>query len=352
MTRRLGSTWIGSIAGVGLVTCVAFGVGLALSLPARAVDPVIYAAGDISCSPDERMENQPHECKDRETSDRILGLGDADAVLALGDLQYENGELRNFWNEYDESWGRLARLTFPVLGNHEYNTAGAAGYWEYWKMKFTDIGRDFQPGTRGGGWYAFDRGTWRIYAMNSNCVGRRGRTVRVRCARDSRQHRWLVRDLERHHRTCSLMFMHDPLWDSSGDDFDTPEVEPLIREFWLSGGDVVLAGHAHDYERFAPSGLHRNAKKRARSRGRRFRLFIVGTGGKDLRPLPEQKKPKKKPKKKREPNSELIDNTDFGVLKLRLGRGDYGWHFYSAHDTDGQPLADRKGSERCGPPTF
>jgi len=311
--------------------------------PPASRDPVVYAAGDISCDGRQRMQAQRDKdagrCRSLETYRKIRELeqqqgnpGLPNAVLALGDIQYERGSVADYAH-YDRDWGPLRPVTFPVLGNHEYLTPRAAGYWRYF-----DPNGPSPPnrlGVRGKGWYAFDIGSWRLYAINSNCARQRGNQLRVSCARGSEQHRWLRRDIRANRRTCRLMFMHHPYWDSSRDNFDTPALRPLIEEFWSRGGDVVLAGHAHHYERFGRSDPD---QRLVYSKTRRFRMFIVGTGGKQLRALG-----------KPERNSRLRDNTDHGILELRLGQGNYGWRFASAVNTSGGVLADT-GGERCNRP--
>ena len=299
------------------------------SASASRAEPVVYAAGDISCNGPQRAAADPTTCQSAATARKIIeserargNPGFPAAVLALGDIQYQDGSLPDFQQFYNRDWGFLRPVTFPVLGNHEYHTPRALGYWE-----FFDRSRTNRFGERDKGWYAFDVGSWRLYAINSNCARQR----RV-CARGAEQHRWLRRDMAANPRSCSLMFMHHPYWDSSYDNFDTPQLRPLIEEFWGRGGDVVLAGHAHQYERFGRSDP---AQRLVFKNTRRFRLFIVGTGGKTLRRSG-----------RKEPNSRVTDNTDHGVLQLRLGNGNYGWRFVSAVSTDRAANNDR-GAEGC-----
>ncbi len=167
------------------------------STPAPAADPVIYAAGDISCNRAQRAEarrrNDGKLCRSlatyrkmRELERRRGNPGLPNAVLALGDIQYEKGSLGEFSKYYAPDWGPLRPVTFPVLGNHEYLTSGAAGYWQY----FDTVGPGSPAptnrfGARGRGWYAFNVGPWRLYAINSNCANQRGSQMRVSCAVNS-----------------------------------------------------------------------------------------------------------------------------------------------------------------------
>ena len=82
------------------------------------------------------------------------------AVLLLGDIQYEDGTLDRFHASFDPAWGTLKSRMRPAVGNHEYLTPGAAGYFDY-----------FGPvaGKRDEGYYSFDLGGWHLVSLNSNC---------------------------------------------------------------------------------------------------------------------------------------------------------------------------------------
>ncbi len=323
--------------------------------PAAPGESVIYAAGDISCNRPQRQAAQRtaqqgkkvKTCQSRATYNKIRELetqrgnpGLPSAVLALGDIQYEVGSFGAFLENYQPDWGPLKPTTFPAVGNHEYETKDAADYWRYFNT-YPPINQTptngFGKSTQG--WYAFNSGSWRIYAINSNCTDGK-KMAPTSCARGSAQYNWLLRDMRANPRRCSLMFMHHPYWDSSQDNFNTPKLGPLIRLFSDRGGDVVLAGHAHDYERFARSNP---AQQEASPNARGFRLFIVGTGGKNLRPFARPTKKKPNPI---EPNSRRRNNTDFGVLQLRLGKARYGWRFASAYKTEGGVFSDA-GTGQC-----
>ena len=314
---------------------------VAESSAAPPAGPVIYAAGDISCA---AKTKDPKTCRARATYDKIRELetqrgkpGLPSAVLALGDIQYETGSFNAFMQNYDPDWGLLKPVTFPALGNHEYKADmgmgkdKAEGYWKYF-----DPGSTNRFGVPGKGWYAFNRGSWRIYAINSNCAKLRGKPGPVSCARGSKQYNWLRRDMHDHPRRCRLMFMHHPYWDSSKTNFDTRALRPLIEAFSARGGDVVLAGHAHDYERFARSNPD---QKPVSAKRRGFRMFIVGTGGKNQIAF-SAKKP--------ESNSVKRNDSDHGVLQLTLGSPKYQWRFVSAVNTGGSVFSD-SGTGRCSP---
>ena len=288
-------------------------------------DPVIGAAGDISCG----STSIDAQCKQEETAQLLEKLAPS-VVLPLGDIQYEFGDLGEFMARYDPSWGRLKAITRPVPGNHEYgdsDPAGcgfACGYWDY----FNGPGQRNGPaGERGKGWYAFDQGTWRLYALNTNCT----RGQEPSCAVGSEQWNWLKADLEANPRSCTLMYMHHPMFTSDTRPFDTPAIRAALRPLWdlfyANRGDVVLAGHSHFYERYAPQDP---AGRPDPQRG--IRQIIVGTGGRSVYGFGAV-----------EPNSEVRDGRTIGVLGMSLHRGAYSWRFI--HEA-GRTFTDW-GASRC-----
>ncbi|HEY5873045.1 MAG TPA: metallophosphoesterase, partial [Gaiellaceae bacterium] len=222
----------------------------------------IAAAGDIACDPGSpRFGNglgTGFDCRQRATSDLLVG-GGYEAVLALGDIQYEVGAGDAFEASYDASWGRVKPVTRPVPGNHEYRTAGAAGYFEYFGAGAGD------PTT---GYYSYGLGNWHVVALNSNCAAVGG------CDAGSTQERWLRADLAAHPSRCTLAYWHHPRYSSGWHGSDSSYVA-----FWQAlvdaDADLVLVGHDHDYERFAPQDA---GGRRDLERG--IREFVVGTGGK------------------------------------------------------------------------
>lgn len=86
---------------------------------------------------------------------------------------------------------------------------------------------------------------------------------------------------------------------------------PLWDALYDAGADVVLAGHDHLYERFAPQDADGVADPALG-----IRSFVVGTGGKDLYGLGETR-----------PNSEVSDDDTYGVLVLTLNPTSYDWSF-------------------------
>jgi len=295
--------------------------------PARsaAADAVVYAAGDIACDPVDPDFNSGKgtatACRQLATSDLILG-GGFDAVIPLGDLQYDAGNLDNFQQAYDLSWGRLKPQTRPVIGNHEGVTAASgAGYCVYF-----GAAAHCNSGRRQGGaaFYSFDVGDWHIVVLNSNCEAAGG------CDVGSPQYQWLASDLAANPRACTLAAWHHPRW-SSGADGSNAFMQPIWQLLYANGADLVLAGHSHDYERFAPIN---GAGAVDAATG--MRSFVVGTGGAHFTGLGNT----------RAPGSEVSQNTTFGVLRLGLHPTSYDWTFVPA---SGSTFTD-SGAQVCRAP--
>jgi hypothetical protein len=274
-------------------------------------DPVIAAAGDIACDPASRVFagglGTGTACHMRQTSDLLMQM-DLSAVLPLGDEQYEDGRLDGFMASFDPTWGRLKSLMHPVVGNHEYRQPDAAGYFDY----FNGPGRaDGPAGLRGQGYYSYDLGAWHIVALNSQCShAMADNPNRSDCAAGSAQERWLRADLAAHPARCTLAYWHHPMLSSGIPGFNS-SVQPLWQALFDAGVDVLLTGHDHGYERFAPMDA-----TAARDGERGVRQFVVGTGGKNREPTLVA-----------QPNSEVRNATTFGVLQLTLRPGGYLWKF-------------------------
>lgn len=210
-------------------------------------------------------------------------------VITLGDNAYPSGSADSFRDCYGPTWGRHKARTRPSPGNHDYEQPGAVPYFNYFGVN---------AGPSGLGYYRFHLGEWQIYSLNSN----------VPMGTGSSQMQWLRRELAANPSACTLAYWHHPLF-SSGPNGDTA----VMREIWTilqqGGADVVVSGHDHLYERFAPQ----DAGGRANPRG--LREFVAGTGGAHLYA----------PRSIR-PNSEVISSTH-GVLKLTLKPESYEWQF-------------------------
>ena len=304
----IGSAKGASRVGLGalLVACVATGLATAAISYRQAASVItIAAAGDIACEPEDTSYRDGVgaglACRQLATS-KLLASGGYSGVLTLGDNQYESGEYASFLESYWRSWGRVKAITHPAAGNHDYNTPGGAGYYRYFGAA---------AGPRGRGYYSFDLGTWHLIALNSNCEAVGG------CGQGSLQVRWLRADLAAHRSTrCTLAYWHHPRF-SSGTHGSDPAYSAFWRALYAANADVVLVGHDHDYERFAPqtpTGL-RDVK-------RGLRQFVVGTGGRSLREFETIR-----------PNSEVRDSATLGVLALMLLPTRYEWTFVPAVGT-------------------
>lgn len=258
----------------------------------QADDPVIGAAGDIACAPTSNIVTA-RSCQQKATSD-LLVAAKPTAVLTLGDEQYDEGRIGGFHSVYGPTWGRLLTITHPAPGNHEYSSGNADGYYRYFGKA---AGSPTTP------YYSFDLGSWHIVALNSECSSAGG------CAHGSPQERWLVADLAAHTNRCTLAFWHAPRFSSGGHGSDAAYA-PFWDDLYRAGAEVVLNGHDHSYERFAPQTP--SAKPDPR---RGIREFVVGTGGKNLRPFHTPRA-----------NSEVRSMT-FGVILLTLHRNSYDWRF-------------------------
>jgi Big-like domain-containing protein/calcineurin-like phosphoesterase family protein len=267
-------------------------------------DPVLLAAGDIACDPTSGSFNgglgSATSCRQQHTSDLLVGESGAE-VLALGDNQYENGALANYQQSFDPAWGRVKSRIHPVPGNHEYGTENAAGYFDY----FNGAGNLTGPaGERGKGYYSFEVGSWHVIALNSSCSAVGG------CGVGSPQEQWLRADLAAHPSACTLAYWHHPLF-SSGPHGNSAFMGPIWQALYDAGADVVLSGHDHEYERFAPQSASGAADP-----VRGIREFVVGTGGRSHYTLGTP-----------QPNSAVRSDDTFGVLKLTLRDNGYDWRF-------------------------
>jgi hypothetical protein len=246
--------------------------------------PVLVGAGDISsCA-------NSGDAQTTRVLERIPGT-----VFTAGDNAYTSGSAAQYAKCYAPMWGRFKGRTRPVPGNHEYETAGAAPYFSYFGAR---------AGTPGQGWYAYDVGTWRVYSLNSNCSAVGG------CGAGSPQESWLRADLAANPRTCVAAIWHHPLF-SSGEHGNDSATRGLWNALYDAGADVVINGHDHDYERFAPQrpdGAADSAKG--------IREFVVGTGGVGLRRFVTTRA-----------NSQVRKSTVLGVLRLELKTSSYTWRF-------------------------
>lgn len=247
---------------------------------AKQLDPVVLIAGDVAqCdSPGAKLTAQLIEAMPY-------------PVLAVGDLAYPNGTPEEFARCYAPAWGAFKHRTYPAPGNHEYRTPGAAGYFAY----FGD-----RAGEPGKGYYSFDLGQWHILVLNSNRELDAG----------SKQLAWLAEDLRQHAAPCVLAVWHHPRF-SSGPHGSDGRTQALWETLYQHGVSVVVTGHDHDYERFAPMNA---AGERDETRG--ILSFVAGTGGAKLYEM-----------KQRHPYSQVWQGVHWGVLKLTLRAQRFDWEF-------------------------
>jgi len=283
---------------VNLVIVSVLLVPLIRPIGARATDPVITAAGDIA------QQGEPSRPQ-RQTARLVRSIGPT-VALTLGDNQYPDGELADFQASYDPTWGRFKKITRPVPGNHEYRVAGADGYFDY-------FGR--RAHRSNGGYYSYDLGAWHLVAVNS-------RLGRISDA----QLRWIGRDLRRSDARCELAYWHEPRWSSGTTHGSNDALGDLWSVLFKGGVDVVLNGHEHNYERFAPLTP---GDRRAPRTG--IREFVVGTGGAATYPFADPIT-----------GSQVRITGVHGVLKMKLHPRGYEWAFIR---TGGKVLDS--GRDRC-----
>jgi acid phosphatase type 7 len=255
-------------------------------------DPVFVGAGDIaSCA----------SSGDEATANLLDGI--PGTVYTLGDNAYDSGTSAEFANCYNPSWGRHIARTKPSVGNHEYQTAGASGYYNY----FGDAASPTEPGCRVNckGYYSYNLGAWHIIALNSMCENVGG------CGPSSPMVTWLKGDLAANPSSCTLAYWHHPVFSSGSAHGNNPKMIPSWDALYAAGADVVLSGHDHDYERFAPQTSSGVADPE-----RGIREFVVGTGGRSLRAFGTIRA-----------NSEVRNSDTYGVLKLTLHASSYEWQF-------------------------
>jgi hypothetical protein len=264
-------------------------------------DPVVAGAGDIArCS-------MPQDAN----TAALLGNINGD-VITFGDNTQVDGTAAEFANCYDPTWGLYKFKTHPSPGNHDYNTPGALPYYDYFGSAAGDAGK---------GYYSYDIGYWHLIALNSQ----------IEMSSNSPQAQWLQSDLDLHQNNCTLAYWHRPRFTSGLSHPSDPSLGAIWEILYEYGLDVVLNGHVHLYERFAPQ----DPKGIADTNG--IREFVVGTGGGGsfvgYSPIA---------------NSEVINNQTYGVIKLTLHKFSYDWEFIPI---EGQTFTD-SGSDDCSMSIF
>lgn len=301
---------LGIGAAIALALLIAF-LNIIHSRSATAAtpgEPVIAAAGDIACdetagasqTAGDKDDYSADGCQQGSTA-KLLRAKTYAAILPLGDEQYPDGTLAEFESSYAKTWGLAASPVDPVPGNHEYHTPMGAGYYGYYHAAAGDPAK---------GYYSWDTAGWHFVAINANCSAIGG------CNAGSPEEQWLKADLASHPAACTLAYWHQPRFSSAHHHSDAM-YQPFWVDLFAAGADVVLNGHDHDYERFGPQtpiGAPDGAKG--------IREFVVGTGGKSHYQFTAV-----------EPNSEVRNNTTFGLIELTLHPHGYNWQFVPAPGT-------------------
>jgi hypothetical protein len=254
-------------------------------------DPILVGAGDIA-----RCTRQEDE-QTAELIDQVVATGIETVVFTAGDNAYESGTIEEYEQCYAPSWGRHKDRTRPAIGNHEYYTGTAEGYFTY----FGGI-----VGEPDKGYYSYDLGLWHIIVLNTS-----NHCQLISCDRASAQEDWLRADLAATKAACTLAIWHDPLFTSAREG-GARYLQPFWDALYEFGADVIVNGHYHSYERFAPQtpdGIQDSAFG--------IRQFVVGTGGDSLRgfeAIPAH-------------HTEVRDDATHGVIRFTLHPAGYDWEF-------------------------
>jgi hypothetical protein len=288
---------------------------VAASVPtASAKRPVavgIAAAGDIACKPGGPYfdGSNPGFCQFRATGQAIgdaIAAGTVQRVLTLGDTQYHAGTSYEFTNSYDQSWGAFKSVTEPAVGNHEWLTPYADGFFQYFSPTTPQI-------SLGRYYYSYDLGTWHVIVLDSDCNDLPGppNNPTNGCVPGSPQMTWLQNDLAQNRAACTLAYWHHPRF-SSGETGDIVKTSPFWRALYAAGADVILTAHRHMYERYAPQDPDGNLDQQ-----NGIVEFVVGSGGDDHGVIQAPIGP----------NEVVRNNATFGYLGMTLNPGGYTYSF-------------------------
>ena len=306
---RLWRRWAPAAAAV----VVAVVVAAVLSLGACDAPPPptvrVVAVGDMACDPSDPSFGSGvganDECQQQAVSDRAVAMH-PDALLGLGDYQYEIPTSDAYDMVYGPSWGRLRDVTIPAIGNQEYKVHDANTFYDYF-------------GERVGspkGYWVDSVGSWRVLVLNSNCT-----VVVGGCAEGSPQETWLREQLAADDTVCTVALWHHPRWSTGiiGPDDRTSALFTALDEYDV---EMVLSGHEAHYERFAPV----SADGRPDPRG--VAQFVVGTGGQAVYEPAEGDAAWRV--RDDGPASEARDTRNHGLLELALRPDSYSWRFLTA----------------------
>jgi hypothetical protein len=227
----------------------------------------------------------------------------ADLILGLGDYQYPDGTLAEYDAYFDQDWGPLVSKMYPVLGpEHDQSWSGdPLTYWNGGGAHGYRAPVTLQTNTS----YSFDAGAWHFIAIDDSCfLGASNCSTAALLA-------WLQADLAAHPGGCTLAYWHQAYFTSDAGHPPFAAMEPVVQALYDAGVDIVLQGHNHDYERFAPQTPQRVADP-----ANGIRAFVVGTGGIGFYSFTDTA-----------PNSEARSDSSYGVLDLTLRAGGYDWQF-------------------------
>src|SRR5947199_6815334 len=286
-------TWRMLRSGLWLAPALALVVGVVCwpgsESTAQTTDVVLIGAGDIADGFSFNLSNAF-------ATAALLDAYPTATVFANGDLAYENGSDGDFAKTYNATWRRAKARTIPVVGNHEYDILFAAGYYSYWGPT---------GGNPGAGYYSLDLGAWHVVVLNSNCS-------MVGCGAGGAQETWLRNDLATHTQACTLALWHEPFYTSSTVITRNTAVQPLWADLYNANADLIVNGHAHNYERFAPQDANGNSDA---TRG--IVEIVSGTGGANLFTFNSTSAA----------NSLVRNSSTWGVLQLTLHATSYNWNF-------------------------
>ena len=269
-------------------------LGLSSANTFSTTDAVLVAAGDIAdCGLD----------GDEKTAALVSAIPEA-VVAPLGDLVYDFGTVAAFNNCYHPTWGAFKNRTRPVLGGHDYTAANQApGYVTYFANQLAPFGAAASDPVRG--WYSYDLGSWHVAVVNSSCG------TDASACNETTQEQWLRADLAASASSCQVVMFHNARYSSGAIHGDTPNSQKYWAAAYDGGADLVLNGHEHGYERFAPMDSAGNLDT-----AYGVREILVGTGGASHYSAGTIK-----------PNSQVRNYDTFGILKLTLHSGGYDWQF-------------------------
>jgi hypothetical protein len=273
----------------------------------QTTDPVLIGAGDVG----DGLNGDPTGAL--ATAALIDSFPNA-MVFVAGDLPHNNGTDGDYAHIYDAAWGRFKTRTIPALGNHEYYSGFPFGYFDYFGPAAGDPTK---------GYYSLNLGSWHIIVLNTNLA-----CSVISCSAGSPQEVWLKNDLAANTQPCTMAIWHHPLYSSTG---TGPGPTTAVRPFWTdlynANAELVINGHAHVYERFAPQDANGNLDT-----ARGIIEIDAGTGGASHFSFSTTA-----------PNSLVRNNTAFGVLELTLHSSSFDWQFIPQA---GQTFTD-SGTQAC-----